>query len=116
MLVACPNQGQPHGGRPLADRQRSPVLGFGLRDQAIELILSLENRAKRQTRFNRERARTNQKDWNQHFPSLHMANNSTRNSSPINPESVRVGMMVADRSYAWMSVTTTSILISWNAS
>ena len=91
MLVACPNQGQADGGGPLADRQRLPILGFGLRDQAIELVLSLENGAKRQARFDREGARANQKDRNQNLPALHMANNSTRNSSPINPESIRSG-------------------------
>src|SRR6266542_2945302 len=89
MLVARPNQGQARGGGPLADRQRLPILGFGLRDQAIELILSLENRAKRQARFNREGTRANQQDRNQKFPTPHMANNSTRNSCAINPESAR---------------------------
>src|SRR5215467_3365649 len=56
---------------PFSNRQGFPILGFGLCDQAIELILSFEDGAKRQARFRCDCSRAEYKYGDDDLPTSH---------------------------------------------
>jgi hypothetical protein len=53
MFVAGTDQRFSNRRSPITDRQRFPVLCFRLRNEPVELVLSFEHSAERQTRFGR---------------------------------------------------------------
>ena len=100
MLVTRADQRFADCRSPITDWQCFPILGFCLRNQLVELVLSFENSAERQSRFGGDRGRTNQEKCDEKFPAPHVKSVTERGMEKVTRSKPLAGYNLKNRSIA----------------